>query len=74
MFSYTIGPLVRGSRAIPADFATSFSGISPTDRRTVSQSKVISVPGMGLRFSSTLEMVTLSTLGLPVILVMVWDK
>ena len=47
------GPLVFGSIAIPALLDTSFSGISPTERRTVSHSTYSSVPLMGIRFSST---------------------
>ncbi len=60
MFSKTTAPLVRLSMGIPAA-VSSFSGISPTLSRTVSQSNLISVPGIGLRSAPTSETTTCST-------------
>ena len=74
MFSYTTAPLVRPSISIPAWRVSSFSGISPTLSRMVSQSNWISVPGMGLRASSTWATVIPSTLSRPRIWVIVWDR
>ena len=65
MFSNTTGPFVRGSRVMPAPLVSSFSGIRPTLNRMVSQSKTISVPGMGRRFSSTFATTARSTRSLP---------
>ena len=49
----TFGPRVAGSISTPAAFVSSFSGMSPHERSSVSQSKCISVPGIGFRLSST---------------------
>ena len=46
-FSYTIGPDVRLSISTPASLLNSFSGIRPTDKRTVSTSYSTSVPFIG---------------------------
>ena len=74
MFSYTTAPLVRGSMAMPAWRVSSFSGISPTDSSKVSQSKIISLPGMGRRCSSTFDTTTCSTRFFPRISVTVWER
>ncbi len=75
MFSNTTGPLVRGSIAMPAARVSSFSGIRPTDRSSVSQSKRISVPGMGARRSSTCATVTLETRPFVAVMsVTVWER
>jgi 1-deoxy-D-xylulose-5-phosphate synthase len=73
----TDGPVaVRYPRGVdielPADFVSSFSGIRPQERRSVSQGINSSVPSIIFLFSSTLEMVTPSTLSLPCTCVTVW--
>ena len=58
----------------PAPRLSSFSGISPQESSSVSQSKLISVPGIGFLRLSTLETVTLSTRFLPRISVTVCSR
>ena len=72
IFSYTTAPLVRPSMQMPACRVSSFSGIRPTLKSRVSQSNTISVPGMGLRCSSTRLTVTCSSLSWPLTSVTVW--
>ena len=70
----TTGPPVTGEMVIPAFLESSFSGKRPTERRRVSASKNISVPGMGFFFSSTFDTSIPSTLFFPMIFVTVWER
>ena len=72
IFSYTTAPPVRVSMQMPACRVSSFSGMSPTLNSRVSHSNTISVPGMGLRCSSTRLTVTCSSLSWPRMPVTVW--
>lgn len=72
IFSFTIGPDVDESIAMPHFDDISFSGIRPTDRSTVSHSMYSSVPGIGFLWASTLLTVTPVTRSLPWISVIVW--
>ena len=58
----------------PICLDNSFSGMSPTDKRSVSHFTISSLPGTGCRFSSTLEISTASTRSCPSIFVTVCDR
>ena len=70
----TFGPRVFGSISTPAFFVSSFSGMRPQDRTSVSQSKCVSVPGMGFRLSSTFATLTPVTCSRPSTSVTVCDR
>ena len=65
VFGSTFGPRVAGSISTPAFLVSSFSGISPQERTRVSQSKWVSVPGIGFMASSTFETFTPVTCSTP---------
>ena len=67
-------PLVLRAMSIPAGRDSSFSGMRPTDKSSVSQSNARSVPGMGRRSLSTWETTTCSTRFAPRISVTVWER
>ena len=64
--------MVTGSISTPAPRDSSFSGISPTDSKRVSQGMYSSVPGMGFREASTAPTVTPVTRSFPWIFMTVW--
>ena len=70
--SFTTGPEVTLLSFTPACPESSFSGIRPTERRSVSHSKNSSVPGIGRLFSSTSARVIPSTRSFPFMSTTVW--
>ena len=63
---------MAGAIRTPSFEESSFSGISPTERRRVSQEMYPSVPGMGFLFSSTCASVTPLTRSFPSMSITVW--
>ena len=59
---------------MPAFWVSSFSGIRPTERSTVSQENSFSVPGISLKEESIWAIVTPVTLSFPWTQDMLWLK